>query len=232
MPRLAFDEARVLIFLGMDAKKFLDGLSTNKIHFTSDEVIDSLVINNKAKIIAQLHLFELNQMLISVTISDDFEQMMEYLNNKILSQDVSINDISNLNYIDIVYDESNIAENVSKIDETTIIKVNNKYCIEIYSVKMKRKQCDGDIKSFTDWRVNNLVPWYSYEITSSVNPYQCGLDYQVHENKGCYTGQEILTRMRTRGKGIYRLISQDNSDAELSKPSTVGSRKSLYLKKV
>lgn len=232
MPRLAFDEARVLIFLGMDAKKFLDGLSTNKIQFTSDEVIDSLVLNNKAKIIAQLHLFELNQMLISVTISDDFEQMMEYLNNKILSQDVSINDISNLNYIDIVYDESNIAENVSKIGETTIIKVNNKYCIEIYSVKMKRKQCDGDIKSFTDWRVNNLVPWYSYEITSSVNPYQCGLDYQVHENKGCYTGQEILTRMRTRSKGIYRLISQDNSDAELSKPSTVGSRKSLYLKKV
>ena len=232
MPRLAFDEARVLIFLGMDAKKFLDGLSTNKIQFTSDEVIDSLVLNNKAKIIAQLHLFELNQMLISVTISDDFEQMMEYLNNKILSQDVSINDISNLNYIDIVYDESNIAENVSKIGETTIIKVNNKYCIEIYSVKMKRKQCDGDIKSFTDWRVNNLVPWYSYEITSSVNPYQCGLDYQVHENKGCYTGQEILTRMRTRSKGIYRLISQDNSDTELSKPSTVGSRKSLYLKKV
>ena len=231
MPRLAFDEARVLIFLGMDAKKFLDGLSTNKIQFTSDEVIDSLVLNNKAKIIAQLHLFELNQMLISVTISDDFEQMMEYLNNKILSQDVSINDISNLNYIDIVYDESNIAENVSKIGETTIIKVNNKYCIEIYSVKMKRKQCDGDIKSFTDWRVNNLVPWYSYEITSSVNPYQCGLDYQVHENKGCYTGQEILTRMRTRSKGIYRLISQDNSDTELSKPSTVGSRKSLYLKK-
>jgi len=232
VPRLAFDEARVLIFLGMDAKKFLDGLSTNKIQFTSDEVIDSLVLNNKAKIIAQLHLFELNQMLISVTISDDFEQMMEYLNNKILSQDVSINDISNLNYIDIVYDESNIAENVSKIGETTIIKVNNKYCIEIYSVKMKRKQCDGDIKSFTDWRVNNLVPWYSYEITSSVNPYQCGLDYQVHENKGCYTGQEILTRMRTRSKGIYRLISQDNSDTELSKPSTVGSRKSLYLKKV
>ena len=182
----------------MDAKKFLDGLSTNKIQFTSDEVIDSLVINNKAKIIAQLHLFELNQMLISVTISDDFEQMMEYLNNKILSERCVM--CVCLNYIDIVYDESNIAENVSKIDETTIIKVNNKYCIEIYSVKMKRKQCDGDIKSFTDWRVNNLVPWYSYEITSSVNPYQCGLDYQVHENKGCYTGQEILTRMRTRGK--------------------------------
>ena len=232
MPRLAFDEARVLIFLGMDAKKFIDGLSTNKIEFTSNEVIDSLVINNKAKIIAQLHLFELNQMLISVTISDDFEQMMEYLNNKILSQDVSINDISNLNYIDIVYDERNIAENVSKIGETTIIKINNMYCIEIYSVKMKRKQFDGDLKSFTDWRVNNLVPWYSYEISSSVNPYQCGLGYQVHENKGCYTGQEILTRMRTRGKGIYQLISQNNSDTELSKPSTVGSRKSLYLKKL
>ena len=232
MPRLAFDEARALIFLGVDAKKFINGLSTNKIEFQSNEVIDTLVLNNKAKILAQLHLFELNQMLVSVTISDDFEQMMEYLNNKILSQDVSINDISELNYIDIVYNESNLPDNVSTVGETTTIKINNMYCIELYSVKLDRKPCDGDSKSFTDWRVNNLVPWYSFEITSSVNPYQCGLGYQVHDNKGCYTGQEILTRMRTRGKGIYRLISQDNYDTELTKPSTIGSSKSLYLEKL
>ena len=229
---MAFDEARALIFLGIDAKKFIDGLSTNKIEFQSNEVIDTLVLNNKAKILAQLHLFELNQMLVSVTISDDFEQMMEYLNNKILSQDVSINDISELNYIDIVYNESNLPDNVSTVGETTTIKINNMYCIELYSVKFDRKPCDGDSKSFTDWRVNNLVPWYSFEITSSVNPYQCGLGYQVHDNKGCYTGQEILTRMRTRGKGIYRLISQDNYDTELTKPSTIGSSKSLYLEKL
>ena len=232
VPRLAFDEARVLIFLGMDVKKYIDGLSTNKIKFTSNEVIDTLVLNNKAKILAQLHLFELNQMLVSVTISDNFEQLLEYLNTKILSQDVSINDISNLNYIDIVYDENKLVENVTKVDETTKISINNTYCIELYSVKLSRKHCDGDRHSFNQWRIDNLVPWYNYEITSSVNPYQCGLGYQVHENKGCYTGQEILTRMRTRNKGIYRLVSQENSDSELLKPSTVGSSKSLFLQKI
>ena len=68
-------------------------------------------------------------MLVSVTISDNFEQLLEYFNTKILSQDVSINDISNLNHIDIVYNENKLVENVTKVDETTKITINNTYCI-------------------------------------------------------------------------------------------------------
>ena len=231
VPRLAFNEARVLTFVGIDSKKFLNGLSSNKIDFTDNKVIDSLVLNNRAKILAQLHLFELNNMIVGVTIANDFAGLKDYLNSKVLSQDVTINDVSQLNHIDLLYDEDCLSQNVIKDGETTIININNTYHIELYSINFNRKLCDGNIKTFTDWRINNLVPWYNHEITSSVNPYQCGLGYQVHENKGCYTGQEILTRMRTRGRGIYRLISQDNSKATSAKPSTAGNNKSLFLTK-
>ena len=228
---MAFNEAKALIFTGKDVEKFIDGLSTNKVEFSKNQVISTLVLNNKAKILGQLHLFELNQMVVSVTIADDFEQLVKYLKSKILAQDVSINDVSNLNYIDILYDEDSIIKQVTQDNDTTIIGINDMYNIELYSVKLNRKDCDGDYESFNNWRVNNLIPWYSYEISSSVNPYQCGLGYQVHENKGCYTGQEILTRMRTRKKGIFQLKSRDNSAPEKFKPTTQGSEKYLYLQK-
>ena len=202
LPRMAFDNAHALIFTGADVEKFLDGLSSNKVEINNNKVIDTLVLDNKAKIIAQLHIFKLNNMYISVTIADNFNKMIDYLNGKILSQDVTISNVSNLNHI------------------------------EIYSKKLDRLYFDGDEKSFTDWRIRNSIPWYGYEISSSVNPYQCGLGYQVHENKGCFTGQEILTRMRTRNKGIYRLVCRVNSDSHTSIPSTRGSEASLYLEKI
>lgn len=231
MPRLAFDEAKALIFTGKDVEKFIDGLSTNKVKFSKSQVIDTLVLNNKAKILGQLHLFQLNHMVVSVTVADNFEELVKYLESKILAQEVAINDVTSLNFIDIVYDEGSINKQVTIDKDTTIIGINGMYSIELYSVKQSRKHCDGDSESFTNWRVDNLIPWYNYEISNSVNPYQCGLGYQVHENKGCYTGQEILTRMRTRNKGIFQLISRENRADEESKPTTQGSEKSLYLEK-
>lgn len=231
MPRLAFDEAKALIFTGKDVEKFIDGLSTNKVEFSKSQVIDTLVLNNKAKILGQLHLFQLNHMIVSVTVADNFEELVKYLESKILAQEVAINDVTSLNFIDIVYDEGSIDKQVTIDKDTTIIGINGMYSIELYSVKQSRRHCDGDGESFTNWRVDNLIPWYNYEISNSVNPYQCGLGYQVHENKGCYTGQEILTRMRTRNKGIFQLVSRENRTDEESKPTTQGSERSLYLEK-
>ena len=228
---MAFDEAKALIFTGKDVEKFIDGLSTNKVEFSKSQVIDTLVLNNKAKILGQLHLFQLNHMVVSVTVADNFEELVKYLESKILAQEVAINDVTSLNFIDIVYDEGSINKQVTIDKDTTIIGINGMYSIELYSVKQSRKHCDGDNESFTNWRVDNLIPWYNYEISNSVNPYQCGLGYQVHENKGCYTGQEILTRMRTRNKGIFQLISRENRADEESKPTTQGSERSLYLEK-
>ena len=229
---MAFDDANILIFTGKDCARFLDGLSSNKIDFQSNSVIDTLVLSNSAKIIAQLHLFMLNDMLISISICEDFTGLKNFLNSKILSQEVIINDVSELNHVDIVYGEAINNEPVISLNEVTTVTINNSYAFEMYSKKMIRKSLDGSVESFTDWRVDNLIPWHGYEVLSNRNPYQCGLNYQVHENKGCFSGQEILTRMRTREKGMYQLTSQSNDSIDLSKVSTKGSEKSLILQKI
>jgi folate-binding protein YgfZ len=83
--------------------------------------------------------------------------------------------------------------------------------------------------SFKQWRIDNLIPWHGHEISSNKNPYQCGLQSYVHDNKGCYTGQEILTRMRSRNKGIYELKQVNNSEVDQKHITTKGDYLSLAL---
>ena len=47
---------------------------------------------------------------------------------------------------------------------------------------------------FTDYRTRHIIPYQGHEISSDVHPFNCGLEHLVHEAKGCYIGQEILTR--------------------------------------
>ena len=85
---------------------------------------------------------------------------------------------------------------------------------------------------FDQWRIDNLIPWLGHEITNKKNPYQCGLGNYVHENKGCYTGQEILTRMRSRNKGIYELKQVKNNEVEDKYITTKGVNLSLALLRI
>ena len=232
MPRMAFDDANLLIFSGEDRLRFIDGLSSNKIDFNLTDVINTLILTTKAKIMAQLHLFMLNDMLISITISDNHANVVNYLNSKILTQQVAINDVTKLNHIDLVYGENTNMVGVTVSEEITKVNVNGNYGFEIYSIKQNRLLTSTDQQSFIDWRVDNLIPWHGYEITNKVNPYQCGLDDQVHENKGCYTGQEVLTRMRSRNKGMRELYSVDNVEISDDKVTTKGTTNSLAVRRI
>ena len=232
MPRMAFDDANLLIFSGEDRLRFIDGLSSNKIDFSLTDVINTLILTTKAKIMAQLHLFMLNDMLISITISDNHANLVSYLNSKILTQQVAINDVTKLNHIDLVYGENTNMVGVTVSEEITKVNVNGNYGFEIYSIKQNRLLTSTDQQSFIDWRVDNLIPWHGYEITNKVNPYQCGLNDQVHENKGCYTGQEVLTRMRSRNKGMMELYSVDNVEISDDKVTTKGTTNSLAVKRI
>ena len=73
-----------------------------------------------------------------------------------------------------------------------------------------------------------MIPYQGHEITSDVHPFNCGLEHLVHESKGCYIGQEILTRMRSRGKMGKQLV-QVAIDAEDA--TSVGTEKALAIRR-
>jgi folate-binding protein YgfZ len=55
-------------------------------------------------------------------------------------------------------------------------------------------------------RVENGVPRQGRELSLEVLPAEARMERAVSESKGCYTGQEVVTRMRTRGRASHLLV--------------------------
>jgi folate-binding protein YgfZ len=232
MPRLAYQLADLNIWRGKDAINFLNGLSTNKIdNIPENKVISTVVLTEKAKILDVLHIFNLNNMIISIGNSNNSKQLFSFINKKILLQDIQLQNISSLNNVDIVYDEllEVNSNSVQSNNGITTVNIDGQYSFEIYSVNIDANFEHMSGSDFKQWRIDNLIPWHGHEISSNKNPYQCGLQSYVHENKGCYTGQEILTRMRSRNKGIYELKQVNNSEVDQKHITTKGDYLSLAL---
>ena len=66
------------------------------------------------------------------------------------------------------------------------------------------------LREFNEYRVKNMITHKGYEITPDNHPLACGLGDLVHEAKGCYIGQEILARMRSRGRQGKELVRLQN----------------------
>ncbi len=55
-------------------------------------------------------------------------------------------------------------------------------------------------------RVEHGVPRWGRELDESVLPAEARLDAAISTTKGCYTGQEVVTRMRSRGRVSHLLV--------------------------
>ncbi|HYM79944.1 MAG TPA: hypothetical protein VEY91_00880 [Candidatus Limnocylindria bacterium] len=56
-------------------------------------------------------------------------------------------------------------------------------------------------------RVASGRPAHGHEICDAFHPYEVGLAHEVHLDKGCYTGQEVLLRLLTYG-GVRRHLTR------------------------
>jgi folate-binding protein YgfZ len=49
-------------------------------------------------------------------------------------------------------------------------------------------------------RLEAGIPWFGYDFDDTVIPHEAGLEHShINYTKGCYTGQEIVERVRSRG---------------------------------
>ncbi len=55
-------------------------------------------------------------------------------------------------------------------------------------------------------RIAAGLPWLGRELDESVLPAEARLDAAISTTKGCYTGQEVVTRMRSRGRVRHLLV--------------------------
>jgi len=60
--------------------------------------------------------------------------------------------------------------------------------------------------NFNDYRIINNIPAYPSEINEEYNPLEAGLKKYISFNKGCYVGQEVITRLESYEKVQNKLV--------------------------
>lgn len=226
-------DAAVLIFSGKDAVKFLNSVSTNLIDFSTEgsHPITTSICNNKGQLVNHLTIFQIGDVIPAICHMAEPEELIDFLKPKILSQDVNIRDISNLNVLEYQISEDHENESISKIQSVTLVPLNQNLLIRLTPRADWIKSEYVSTGEWDNWRVQQIYPTYPQELKRNLTPYNCGLGDYVHNSKGCYVGQEILTRMYSRnsfGKTLKRVKK------ELSQPkftTTVGTDNCLEISK-
>ena len=206
----------VLIVNGKNAIAFINGLSTNKIEGSCTTVFT----NSVAKVIDMVDVIEMDSFIALVGHGPNKKALLNHLIPRILGQDVQISDASESNSVLLSTENLDVQEGVTKVHTFRgwlIVSPNGKEP----TITMNESE-------FTDWRIENMIPHPGYEITNANHPYACGLSHLVHEDKGCYIGQEILARMKSRGRQGKELIRETNP---VSDATSVGSTHSLAIRK-
>ena len=78
---------------------------------------------------------------------------------------------------------------------------------------------EADSATLEILRIEAGVPWLGADLDETVLPAEAGLDRAVASDKGCYTGQEVVERLRSRGQVSHRLVGLTIDGAE---PFAVG----------
>ena len=206
----------VLIIRGSDRFKFIDGLSTNKIEGDCCTVFTT----KAAKVIDMVDVIDMGEFLALVGHEPFKNNVLDHMHKRILGQDIQIGDATQNNSVYFSTTDIDVANNVTKRNTWRgwiLVAPNSEMIGETM-----------DFNEFNEYRVMNMIPHQGYEITSNNHPLSCGLGNLVHEAKGCYIGQEILVRMRSRGRQGKELVRLENP---VENATTSGKTHSLVIVK-
>ena len=210
-------DAYVLIIRGKDRFSFIDGLSTNKVEGDCSTVFTTTT----AKVVDLADVIDMGEFLAIVGHGPYKNNLIEHISKRILGQQVSIGDASSNNSVYLSTTDVVVKDSVTKRSTW------RGWLLVAPNTELIDSNMDED--DFSEYRIENMIPHQGCEITSSVHPLACGLGHLVHEAKGCYIGQEILARMRSRGRQGKKLVCLPNP---VEGATTVGNTHSLAIVRV
>jgi len=230
MPRVAYDDAALTVWQGLDALQFIDGLSSNKIvDMVQGEVRQTVFTSTQAKIIDLATVFHMGKFLAVQTHKSQLERLLQHVTPRILNQEVSIVDVTDQNIFCIEYGVmNNEVGRFKSVEGITHGYLDEKYSLLIASLNTDCEWSD-DTDEFHEWRIKNQVPWNGFEVTKSNHPLSAGLGQLVHQAKGCYIGQEVLARMISRGRQGKKFVKVENGTVDDKYITTQGQNFSLAI---
>ncbi len=172
---------------GKDARKFLNGITTSNILNSENKVIKTcwLTPNGVLRSLIEINFLEKN--LEVIILAGNTHEIINYFNQIIFPAD------------DVLLSKSFLINRIQEIDESSswrtyqpiFFKAEDKE-FEIYKNKLNLLN-SNDLKI---WKVNQAIPSLDKEINGKNNPLELGLKDLIDFNKGCYLGQETMSKIK------------------------------------
>ena len=172
---------------GKDARKFLNGITTSNILNSENNVIKTcwLTPNGVLRSLIEINFLEKN--LEVIILAGNTHEIISYFNQIIFPAD------------DVLLSKPFLINRIQEIDEFNswrtyqpiFFKTEDK---EFEKYKNKRNLINSnDLKI---WKINQAIPSLNKEINGKNNPLELGLKDLIDFNKGCFLGQETMSKIK------------------------------------
>ena len=199
---------------GPDRLRFLNGQITNDLRkATETEAIEACVLNAKGKIDAHVFICAAQDAYLLETDSDLRETFPARLDRYIIADDVQVEDVTDeFDLFHFLDPERPVLPN-----ESSALRA-HRFSIAGWDVWLKRADADRVRASFSQrwptcdaasaetYRIQSGIPRWGRELTNEIIPIEANLEERcVDYSKGCYIGQEVISRIKMSGQTNKRL---------------------------
>ena len=172
---------------GKDARKFLNGITTGNILNSENKVIKTCWLTPSGVLRSLMEINFLERNLEVIILAGNTHEIIDNFNKIIFPAD------------DVSLSEPFLINRIQEIDESSswrtylpiFFKTEDKE-FEIYKNKLNLLN-PNDLKI---WKINQAIPSLEMEINGKNNPLELGLKDVIDFNKGCYLGQETMSKIK------------------------------------
>jgi folate-binding protein YgfZ len=206
---------------GADRLRFLNGQITNDLRKANETVaMEACVLNAKGKVNAHIFIGALGESLLIDTEPELGETLRARLERYIIADDVQIEDVTDEFSLFHVVTEESRAFGSGRIVSARRFAATGR---DIWGDRARHDTLRADLSSefaFVDsaaaelMRIEQGLPRWGRELTEEIIPIEANLEQRtVDYQKGCYIGQEVISRIKMSGqtnKRLCGLISLNN----------------------
>jgi folate-binding protein YgfZ len=222
---------------GTDRFRFLNGQITNDLRKASETVaIETCVLNAKGKMNAHIFVSALGESFLVDADPELGETLRNRLERYVIADDVHIEDVSDqFSLFHVLSEKSPTPEHGWSVAVRRFAEQG----WDIWSNAARHDAVRQQLSStfgFVDsaaaeiMRIEQGIPRWGFEVTEEIIPIEANLEQRtVDYEKGCYIGQEVISRIKMSGqtnKRLCGLISLDDVPLQpgmkLAAPSAAG----------
>ena len=172
---------------GKDARKFLNGITTGNILDSENKVIKTCWLTPNGVLRSLIEIIFLERSLEVIILAGNTNEIIDYFNQIIFPAD------------DVLLSEPSLINRIQEIDESSSWRTYQPIFFKTEDKEFEKYKNKLNLLNPNDlklWKINQAIPSLGMEINGKNNPLELGLQDLIDFNKGCYLGQETMSKIK------------------------------------